>query len=364
LEYFANLASNESLNNDLLYSKAIFYYTFGQNAQGNAVFQEMATKLTAEKEYDKVDEVYKKLIANGRRSGNAQMVAQSYDNYIAWKDSANAQKVADEINALKRQISDGEAVIVEKEESLSTRKMIIIGLCFLVVALIAALVAGGLVLMRYILLTRKQKKTIQLANESNALKAKFISNISAQLNPTFQKLDSSKPEVQALLDFAKHIQTLSELENSPQLEEVEEVAIHPFCNSLMDQIRDKVKTGVTLTVNSPKMDAMIHKDKVSHILLHLLNNAAEFTPEGGAISLDFKKRGPHSCQVLVSDTGKGIPSEMSEDVFKPFLQIRDLTNGDGLGLPICKQMALKMNGDLVIDTQYTRGTRFVLDLHV
>ena len=132
----------------------------------------------------------------------------------------------------------------------------------------------------------------------------------------------------------------------------------------MDQIRDKVKTGVTLTVNSPKMDAMIHKDKVSHILLHLLNNAAEFTPEGGAISLDFKKRGPHSCQVLVSDTGKGIPSEMSEDVFKPFLQIRDLTNGDGLGLPICKQMALKMNGDLVIDTQYTRGTRFVLDLHV
>ena len=110
LEYFANLASNESLNNDLLYSKAIFYYTFGQNAQGNAVFQEMATKLTAEKEYDKVDEVYKKLIANGRRSGNAQMVAQSYDNYIAWKDSANAQKVADEINALKRQISDGEAV--------------------------------------------------------------------------------------------------------------------------------------------------------------------------------------------------------------------------------------------------------------
>ena len=364
LEYFANLASNESLNNDLLYSKAIFYYTFGQNAQGNAVFQEMATKLTAEKEYDKVDEVYKKLIANGRRSGNAQMVAQSYDNYIAWKDSANAQKVADEINALKRQISDGEAVIVEKEESLSTRKMIIIGLCFLVVALIAALVAGGLVLMRYILLTRKQKKTIQLANESNALKAKFISNISAQLNPTFQKLDSSKPEVHALLDFAKHIQTLSELENSPQLEEVEEVAIHPFCNSLMDQIRDKVKTGVTLTVNSPKMDAMIHKDKVSHILLHLLNNAAEFTPEGGAISLDFKKRGPHSCQVLVSDTGKGIPSEMSEDVFKPFLQIRDLTNGDGLGLPICKQMALKMNGDLVIDTQYTRGTRFVLDLHV
>jgi signal transduction histidine kinase len=65
---------------------------------------------------------------------------------------------------------------------------------------------------------------------------------------------------------------------------------------------------------------------------------------------------------MVSDTGEGIPEEKREDVFKPFLEIRDLTEGDGLGLPICKQMALKMNGDLEIDSQYTKGTRFVLEL--
>ena len=53
-----------------------------------------------------------------------------------------------------------------------------------------------------------------------------------------------------------------------------------------------------------------------------------------------------------------------EDIFKPFLEIRDLTTGDGLGLPICKQMALKMKGDLDIDPAFTKGTRFVLDLHV
>ena len=49
-------------------------------------------------------------------------------------------------------------------------------------------------------------------------------------------------------------------------------------------------------------------------------------------------------------------------MFKPFLEIRDLTTGDGLGLPICKLMAQKMNGDLDIDPKYTKGTRFVLDL--
>jgi len=364
LESHANQANDENVKNDLLYTKAIYYYTFGMNTQGNAVFKEMADKLTASKEYDKVDEVYQTLIANGRKSNNANMVAQSYSNYLAWKDSTSAMKHADEIGALKKQIADNEATIADKDSSLSTRWMIIIGLCILAAALAAALVIGAVILMRFILLDRKQKKVIRLANESNALKAKFISNISAQLEPTFKKLDSKQPEVKALLEFSSHIQTLSELENKDSSEmEMEDIPMTQFCEGLMDRIRDKVKKDVNLTVNASNMSAKINKDYVSHILLHLLNNAAEYTPAGGSISLDFKKRGPHSYQFLVSDTGDGIPEEKREDIFKPFLEIRDLTSGDGLGLPICKQMALKMKGDLDIDPKFTKGTRFVLDLH-
>jgi signal transduction histidine kinase len=112
------------------------------------------------------------------------------------------------------------------------------------------------------------------------------------------------------------------------------------------------------------MSVSLNKEYVSHILLHLLENAAIYTPEGGTVCLEFKKRSPHTYQFLVSDTGPIIPEEKREDVFKPFLEIHDLTTGDGLGLPICKQMALKMNGDLEIDPKFTKGTRFVLDLHV
>ena len=363
MEVLANAAGDESVKNDLLYNKAIYYYTFGQNAQGNAVFKEMADKLTASKEYDKVDQVYQTLIANGRKAGNANLVAQSYSSYLAWKDSANALKHADEIGALKKQIADNEAAISEKDSSLTSRQLIIIGLCILAAALAAALAVGAVVLLRFIALTRKQKKTIRQANENNALKAKFISNISAQLDPTLQKLDSRAPEVKALMDFSKHIQTLSELENTAGEVELEETQVQQFCESLADKVRDKVKSGVTLTVNAPSMSAMINQDYVSHILLHLLNNAAEYTPEGGKIWLDYKKRGAHVHQFLVSDTGEGIPEEKREEIFKPFREIRDLTTGDGLGLPICKQMAINMNGDLDIDPEFTKGTRFVLNLH-
>ena len=363
MEGQANTSNDENVRNDLLYTKAIFYYTFGQNEKGNAVFKEMATKLTAQKEYDKVDEVYQTLIANGRRSNNASMVAQSYSNYMIWKDSVSAKKKADEIGALKQQIADHEATIADQDSSLTSRWVMIVGLAVLAVALAAALVVGAIVLMRFILLTRKQKKTINMLNENNALKAKFIGNISAQLDPTLQKLDSRIPEVKALQDFSNHIQTLSELECSDTQPPQSSIPMSQFCENLMEEIRDKVKKGVVLKVNAPKMSASINEEYVSHILRHLLSNAANFTPEGGNITLEYKKRGPHMFQFLVSDTGQGIPEEKREDVFKAFLEVKDLTNGDGLGLPICKQMALKMNGDLTVDPDYTKGTRFILDLH-
>ena len=364
MERQVNIADDESLRNDLLYNKAIYYYTFGQNAQGNAVFKEMADKLTASKEYDKVDEVYQTLIANGRKSGNANMVAQSYSSYIVWKDSVNALKVAEEIDSLKQHIAANETAIAEKDSSLAARQVMIVGLSILAIALAAVLVFGGLVLIRYMHLTRKQKKTISLANENNALKAKFISNISAQLAPTLQKLDASIPEVKALRDFSEHIQTLSALESSEEEVELEDTQISQFCESIAGQVRDEVPAGVSLEVNAPKMSAKINKEYVSHILLHLLQNAIEYTPEGGKVALDFKKRSAHKVQFLVTDTGCGIPEEEQENVFKAFLEIKDLSKGDGLGVPICKQMALKMNGDLEIDPAYTKGARFVLSLNV
>ena len=365
MERLASQANDESVSNDLLYNKAIYYYTFGQTAEGNAVFKEMANKLTAQKEYDKVDEVFKTLIASGRRSNNASLVAQSYSSYIAWKDSTDAMKRADEIGALKKQIADNEASISEKDSSLTTRMVIIVGLAILAAALAAVLLVGAFILMRFVLQTRRQKKLIAQANENNALKAKFISNISAQLEPSFKKLDSNNPEVKALLEFSNHIQTLSELDNTiDEPVELEEVSVPSFCEEVMSHINGKVKEGVTLTTNAPKMSASINKEYVSHILLHLLKNAAIYTPAGGTIVLEFKKRSAHTLQFLVSNTGSTIPEEKREDVFKPFLEIKDLSQGDGLGLPICKQMAVKMNGDLEIDPVFTKGVRFVLDLHV
>lgn len=364
LEGIAKTAKNDSLNNDFLYTQASYYYTFGMNTQGDAAFKKLIEQYKQQKNYAKVDECYKTLIGIARKANNAGLVARTYDKYIIWTDSVKALTAQDELNILKKKYDESLATIQEKDDSLSAKRYIIIGLCLLAAVLAAALVIGAVVLLRFILLTRKQKKAINIANEHNELKTKFIQNISAQMEPTLDTLDPQLAGVQALRIFSGHIQELSELENSlSEPYEVQEKNVATFCESIMDKIRNKVQEEVTLTVNAPKLNVKINPEHLERVLLHLLENAAEYTPAGGKIWLDFKKRGAHTHQFIISDTGCGIPEEQRANLFKPFTEVKDLTQGDGLGLPICSLMATKMNGNLTLDSSYTKGTRFVLELH-
>lgn len=364
LEETAKAARNDSLNNDLLYTQANYYYTFGMNSQGDAYINRLIGQYKEQKNYTKVDESYKTLIDIARKANNAGLVARTYDKYILWTDSVKALTAQDELNVLKRKYDESLQTIEEKDSSLSAKQYIIIGLCILAGLLAAVLVLAGIVLLRFVLLTRKQKKAIQIANEHNELKTQFIQNISAQMEPTLNTLDGTQPGVRALKGFAEHIQELSDLENTlSEAYEMREININTFCESVMDKIKSGLKPDITTAVNAPKLSVKTNPEQLERILLHLLNNAAEFTPEGGKIWLDFKKRGAHTHQFIISDTGTGIAEEEQADLFKPFTKVKDLTEGDGLGLPICSLIATKMNGSLTLDSSYTKGCRFVLELH-
>lgn len=364
LEETAKAARNDSLSNDLLYTQANYYYTFGMNSQGDAAFKKLIEQYKQQKNYAKVDECYKTLIRIARQANNAGLVERTYDKYIIWTDSVKALTAQDELNVLKRKYDESLTTIQDKDDSLSAKQYIIIGLCVLAAILAAALILGAVILLRFIMLTRKQKKAISIANEHNELKTKFIQNISAQMEPTLDTLDSKLPGVQALHIFAGHIQELSELENSlSEPYEMQEKNVSTFCESIMDKVKGKIQENVALTVNAPKLNIKINPEHLERILLHLLENAAEYTPADGKIWLDFKKRGAHTHQFIVSDTGCGISEEQRENIFKPFTEVKDLTQGDGLGLPICSLIATKMNGSLTLDSSYTKGARFVLELH-
>ena len=364
LEGWAKAAKVDSLSTNLLYTQANYYYTFGMNAQGDQAFKHLVEQYAQQADYDKAEACYQELIGMSRRSGNTSMMARAYSNYMAWHDSIANIKAQQAYKALKAQYDSSLQTIGEKDDALAARRYTIVGLCILAAILAGALVLGGIVLLRFIALNRKQQKSIRTLNEHLALKTQFISHISAQMQPTLDTLDANLPAVQALQAFTAHIEELSALEDTlGEPYELEETNVATFCERVADEVRSQVQEGVALTVNAPKLNVRINAEHVSKVLRHLLLNAAKHTPAEGKIWLDFKKRGAHTHQFVVTDTGCGIAEDSRANLFKPFNAVRDLTQGDGLGLPICSLEATKMNGSLTLDPSYNKGARFILELH-
>lgn len=114
LEETAKAARNDSLSNDLLYTQATYYYTFGMNAQGDEAISRLIGKYKAQKNYAKVNDCYKTLIDIARKANNSALVARTYDQYIVWNDSVKALNAQDELNALKRKYDESLNTIQEK----------------------------------------------------------------------------------------------------------------------------------------------------------------------------------------------------------------------------------------------------------
>jgi PAS domain S-box-containing protein len=106
-------------------------------------------------------------------------------------------------------------------------------------------------------------------------------------------------------------------------------------------------------------------DKVRQILVNLLSNAIKFTPADGSIEVRCEAEAA-GVQILVRDTGPGIPTEKLQAIFEPFVQLdRSLTNvqeGSGLGLAISRDLARAMGGNLCAESAPGRGSTFVLTL--
>lgn len=97
----------------------------------------------------------------------------------------------------------------------------------------------------------------------------------------------------------------------------------------------------------------------------LLSNAIKFTAPGGTIGLGVEPH-PDDVRISVRDTGRGIPADRLRTIFEPFVQIDRHTGanetGVGLGLAISRDLALRMEGDLIVSSEVGVGSTFVLTL--
>jgi len=132
-------------------------------------------------------------------------------------------------------------------------------------------------------------------------------------------------------------------------------------------------SGLALEVRcEPGTPRVIHGDqgKIRQILYNLLGNAAKFTKQG-SIRLGARAEliRPGACRLVVEvqDTGPGISESEIDMVFEAFVQTasgRGASSGTGLGLPISRQYARLMDGELSVESKEGEGSTFRLELPV
>ena len=66
----------------------------------------------------------------------------------------------------------------------------------------------------------------------------------------------------------------------------------------------------------------------------------------------------------MEDTGIGIPHKEAERIFDEFVQLDEFYEGTGIGLTVARSLARRIGGDIMLDTAYIGGSRFVLTLPV
>ena len=118
---------------------------------------------------------------------------------------------------------------------------------------------------------------------------------------------------------------------------------------------------------------LTNKQAACRALALLLDNAMKFTAPAEAVPNEKLNSRIQRVSLRVSveegrlaytieDTGIGIPQEESERVFEEFVQLDEFYEGTGIGLTVARSIARRLGGDVVLDTTYTSGARFILYL--
>jgi signal transduction histidine kinase len=146
----------------------------------------------------------------------------------------------------------------------------------------------------------------------------------------------------------------------------------PFSVSdVMNGVRDIVlpiaeEKKLDLRLAPPDADFRLgHPGALNRVLLNLTTNALKFTAEG-FVEIAAKQRTRTRLDFSVRDTGRGIPPDVMSCLFETFRRRRSV--GDysfssaGLGLSISRRLIRGLGGDLVVDTELGKGTRFRFEL--
>jgi PAS domain S-box-containing protein len=160
------------------------------------------------------------------------------------------------------------------------------------------------------------------------------------------------------------------IENDTTEISLQRLSVADLLRDTLTMIEVRAQTS-GLTLEMPEVDAdvdvLADVTGARQILINLLTNAVKFTPEGGTVGIDIARGQDDKVHMTVWDTGIGIPEDRIQAVFERFHRVRsdaftNNTEGVGIGLHVARNLAQLMGGDISLESELGKGSRFTLTL--
>lgn len=171
-------------------------------------------------------------------------------------------------------------------------------------------------------------------------------------------------ESRRLTNLSSNILMLSKLEN-------QQIITDKTSFSLDEQIRNCIlllekqwtAKDISFDIDMQEIQYTTNAEMLSQVWVNIIGNAIKFSPEGSSIRVKLFKEGD-VITAEITDRGIGMDQQTISHIFERFYQgdRAHASDGNGLGLPLVKRIVELCNGNIRVESQYGKGTNFIVTL--
>ncbi len=356
-------------------------------------------KAVADKRYDEAiqqtqqltntTDIYKFQTEIYELAGDTQRAFAAQKRYMAVKDSVNNVIMSEEMVGSANDLQDAEKF----HEAVTKRNRLLMWLINIV--LFGAPLIGFLIYrmnrLRYMRNLQKQNRELLIARdkaqESERMKICFLQNMSHEIRTPLNVISGyaqiiSNPQAR-ISDIERRDMALRITHSTGMIvhivDEILDISgkesIHYIdktdlvnCNELAREVTEPFvnqNQNIEIRVETLLKDScriMMNRREVEKILNQLMDNALKFTKQGSITLRTYQGKLDNMICFSVTDTGCGVKEGEEEKIFEHFYKSDVYKEGVGLGLSLARRLAHQLGGDVVLDSRYKEGARFILKL--